>query len=307
MTNQKKIVAASQMTPATNKKRKEVKVKVRRSENLLCVGSEMWYDSFWLKMMFIGAAFVGARNMRKADKWTLAYVDNGYTYLEKLALDVLAKEKGFETLAVGSSSALLALFNRDRDNFGLLDVMFFCHGENSKISMNYWRRPNIDLSLSNLISISANAFLPNGRISSYACRTGVLMGREKFENESDAQPENSLAQRLASHLNIEVHAYLRRTFYGNVLRVPSQSESISKAVRDGKEVREGQVIPVPPEHEALPHPGLADSLNPLSGPKREGTDGYALWRKAGGITLPTAAQTPAGLSTSMRIFRPVTK
>lgn len=304
MSNQKKVIAASQMTPATNKKRKEVKVKVRKSENLLCVGSEMWYDSFWLKMMFIGAAFVGARNMRKADKSTLAYVDNGYTYLEKLALDALAKEKGFETLAVDSSSALLALLNRDRDNYGLLGVVFFCHGVPQKIAMNFSRLPNIDLSIENFSSVNARAFLPNGKIMSYACRTGVAVKDDSFEKVSDAQPEKSLAQKLADHFKIEVHAFLKRSFYGSVLRNPSHSEAISNVVKDNREALAGQVIDIPPEHEALPHPGLANGLNPLSGPRREGTNGYALWRKMGGMVLPQSGQTPTGLPSGMRLFSP---
>lgn len=307
MSNQKKVVAASQMTPATNKKRKEVKVKVRRSENLLCIGSEMFYDSFWLKMMFIGAAFVGARNMRKADKKTLAYVDNGYTNFEKLALDGLAKEQGFTTMPLSSSAAMLALLNRDRDNYGLLDVMFFCHGVNSRISMNFWGRPNIELTKNNVSSANARAFLPNGRVFSYACRTGVLVDRESFDKESDAQPENSLAQLMANHFNIEVHAYLRRSFYGNVLRSAPQSSSIASTLRTRRNTQEGQVIGLPPDHEALPHPGLGDTnlpnSLPFSGPKREGTVDYALWRKAGGITLPTPGDSPAGLPTNMRIFK----
>jgi hypothetical protein len=308
MSNPGKVVATSRLTPTTVKQRKPVKVRVRQTENILFIGSEMWYDSFWLKMMFIGAAFVGARRMRKADKQTLAYVDNGYTHLEKLALDGLASEHGFTTLAIDSTSAMLALLNRDRNNFGLLDVMFFCHGLNSKISMNFWSKPLVDLTVKNFSSVNAKAFLPNGRLFSYACRTGVSVDKDSFDSESDALPENSLAQLMASHFNVEVHAYLRRTFYGNVLRTASHSSAITSTLKAQRNEYAGSIVQIPPDHEALPHPelgntSLTNSL-PFSGPKREGTVDYALWRKRGGMTLPSAAETPTGLSTSIRIFRP---
>jgi hypothetical protein len=312
MSNALKRVATSRLTPTTNKQRKQVKVRVRQAENILFIGSEMWYDSFWLKMMFIGAAFVGARGMRKADKQTLAYVDNGYTHLEKLALDELATEHGFRSLAIKSTSGVLALLNQDRLNFGLLDVMFFCHGVNSKITMNFWSRPNVELTTNNFLSVNAKAFLPHGRIFSYACRTGVFIDEESFDSESDAQPENSLAQLMANHFNIEVHAYLRRTFYGNVLRPASQSSSISSTLNAKRDTYERSIIQIPPDHEALPHRDLGNTnpsnrLNPFAGSKREGTVDYALWRKAGGITLPSAAQTPTGLPTNMRTYKPTQK
>jgi hypothetical protein len=49
-------------------------------------------------MMFIAAAYVPAfrgTNFRSADRKTLAYVDDGYTRHEKLALDYLRDHAGF--------------------------------------------------------------------------------------------------------------------------------------------------------------------------------------------------------------------
>lgn len=296
--------ATSQLTPTANTKRKDVPVRVRLTENILFVGSEMYYDSFWLKMMFIAASTVMARTFRKADRQSLAYVDVGYTRLEKLAIESLAVQRGFTVTRIGSTADLLALMNRDREDYALLDVAFFCHGLPGKISLNFWSSPAIELGLGNFAAVTDKAFARNGRILSYACRTGVLSGASSFSNDAEATPELSLAQRMADHFGIDVHAFLRRTFYGSVLRDKSQSSAISSALKQLRQSNEGQVIALPPDHEGLPHAGLAESLNPFSGPRREGTNGYALWRKKGGIGLPVAADSPEGLSSAMRVFSP---
>jgi len=302
-----KPISTSATTPVENKKRKELLVKVPKKENILFIGSENFYNSFWLKMMFISAAHAMARDssrFRQADKKTLAYVDSGYTRIEKLTLDYLQKELGFEIKKLASSSDLIACLNSDRQEYKLQDVVFFCHGEPGRIALNYWSSAEVDLDLGNFTQVSANAFLPNGRLFSFACRTGVYVSKNKFDSEAEAKPEESLAQKMANHFHIEVHAFLRRSYYGDVLREKSQSEVISSTLKAERESKEGNVIQIPPEHEALPHPGLDDSLNPWRGSKREGTVGYALWRKRGGRTLPTAAETPTGLPTEMRVFRP---
>ena len=90
-----------------------------------------------------------------------------------------------------------------------------------------------------------------------------------------------------------------------MLREKSQSKAISSTLKKEREIKDGQLIDIPPEHEALPHPGLADGWA-LGSPKREGTDNYALWHKEGGLTLPTAANSPTGLPTEMRVFKPKT-
>lgn len=295
------------LTSVEDRKRVQAKVKIPKTENIIFIGSEQYYDSFWLKMMFIGAAYVKAKSLRKADKQTIAYVNEGYTFQEKLAIEHFRKNGKFDLVKLSTSSDLVNLLNQDRETYKLLDVAFFSHGVINQISLNYNGDGDaVDLSTANFSKVSAKAFAANGRLYSYACRTGVSVEDWKrgFNNEAEAKPEHSLAQKLADHFGIEVHAFLRRTFYGDVLREKSQSEVISSTLNSERETRNGQAIAIPPDHEALHHPGLADSLNPFSGPKREGTDNYALWRKNGGLQLPTAASSPTGLPTAMRAFKP---
>lgn len=316
VTTPRKKTAAGSLTPVSDKKRVAVKVKVPKTENIIFIGSEMFYDLFWLKMMFIGAAFPMAKAMRQADRVVIAYVDEGYTHLEKLAIDLLQKNcaakansKTVEVKKLASSVDVTDLLNRAREDYKLLDVFFASHGVVGAIDLSYSGRKSVKITSGAVPSIATSAFAPHGRLYSYACRTGVSVEDYKagFKTEADAKPENSLAQKMADHFGIEVHAFLRRSFYGNVLRDPSMSETIVKALSAGRKVSgDNAVIDIPPEHEGLPHSGLADGWI-LSGPKREGTDNYALWRKLGGRTLPTAADSPAGLGAEMRVFKPRSK
>jgi hypothetical protein len=298
------------LTPTHDKKRPKVKVKVPKTENVIFIGSEMHYDSFWLKMMFIAAAYAGANAMRPADKKTIAYVPEGYTHAEKLTLDYLCEKSGFEIKRLSSTDDLIQCMNQDRDKYKLQDVMFFSHGVVDAISLNYaGESDDVDLTAGNFNQVKKDAFALNGRIYSYACRTGVSVHdffNEGFKNEIDAKPELSLAQKMSSYFDIEVHAFLRRSDYGAIIRNKSDSKRIVSVLKEGKETKDGQLIDIPPSHEALPHAGLADRSGRwgFGGPKGEGTNNYSLWRKKGGMSLPVSGDTPEGLPAGIRIFKP---
>ncbi|MDY6993453.1 MAG: hypothetical protein SVR94_12750, partial [Pseudomonadota bacterium] len=172
-----------------------------------------------------------------------------------------------------------------------------------RLALNYKGLPSIDITVDNLSSIDMDVFLPNGRIYSYACRTGIAKLGRKFNSDEEADPKNSLAQKMADHFKVDVYAFLTRTYYGNVLREKSDSERISSALKKARQTRDGEIIDIPPEHEGLPHPGLYEG-GWFSSTDEEGTDEYALWRKQGAIRMPSAGDTPKGLSKSMRRFTP---
>jgi hypothetical protein len=290
-------------SPLENRVRQQAKLPVPKTENIIFIGSEMSYDSFWLKMMFVAAAYkMASAQMRTADRVVIAYVDVGYTHLEKLAIDRLQSLHSAEVKKIGSVNDVVTLMNREREDYKLLDVFFSSHGLLQRIDLNYSAYPTVALIPSTFTQVRGDAFSVQGRIYSYACRTGISVQDYplwRFSNDADAKPEDSLAQKLADHFRVEVHAFLRRSFYGDVLRDKAQSAAITKTLKEGRASAQfQQVIAIPPEHEGLPHPGLADNR----GPKREGTDNYALWRLAGGRSLPTTAETPSGLSAGMRIF-----
>ena len=47
-----KKIGTAMTSPVENTTRKEVFIKVPKTENIIFIGSENYYDSFWLKMMF---------------------------------------------------------------------------------------------------------------------------------------------------------------------------------------------------------------------------------------------------------------
>lgn len=283
-------------------------------ENIIVIASEMHYDSFWWKMMFMATGIAAAQGAgggaRSAHKMTVAYVDVGYTNHEKLALEAL-KSGGVNLLKVKSKDDLIKHVNTRPEKlqgkcqvkYLVQDMLFFSHGYPGIIDLNYQGSPSIKLDAGAFKSMSKASFVPDGRIFSYACRTGNGSLWESFDNDEACSPETSLAQQMADHFQLEVHAYLTRSDYAMVLRDKSESENIAKTLKEARKTQEGSVIPIPPEHEGLPHPGLADGWTSF-GPKKEGTNAYALWRKHAARSMPVAGTTPTGLTRAMRVFKP---
>lgn len=281
-------------------------------ENVVLVGSEMSYNLFWLKMMFIASAFrvLDRDLLRRANQQTLLFVDEGYTKAEKLPLEFLVDQHGVRVVSIATTAELVQYMNtrplhQDCKRRVLLqDVIFFCHGYPGVIDLNYKGHQAVRLDASSLASIGTDVFVADGRIGSYACRTGNgSYWTGSFQSDADALPEESLAQKMADHFGVEVRAFLTKSFYGNVLRASSDSKRIADALKAARIEKEGSVIQIPPDHEALPHAGLSEG-GILSRTDEEGTNDYALWRKRGAIDWPESADEPAGLSRAPRIFLP---
>lgn len=301
-------VGDSKTSPNTAVQRKEVRASSPKTENIIFIGSEMSYDSFWWKMMFIDSAYLVASKgqlLRCAHRKTIAFVDDGYTKFEKLPLELL-KGLGYQVVALNGTDDLVACFCKDRDQYKLQDVAFFSHGVIGQIALNYKESTDVTLSHATLAQVPSDVFVADGRIFSYACRTGTGVEDFKFgfKNIAETKPEISLAQKMADHFGVLVFAYMRRTFFRDVLRKPGSSNQISSLMRLWRQDHDGELAPLPPDHEGLPHPGLADSWMPMTGPKREWTDNYALWPKHGGFSLPIAHETPAGVPPEMRTYSP---
>lgn len=286
-----------------------------KRKNIIFIGSEMSYDSFWLKMMFVAPGYTTGKNqgpIRVADLTTVAYVAEGYTFLEKLPLDQLRAKYGCTVLKINSSVDIIAAMNDtpeipDGDcvaQVKLQDVVFFSHGLPSAITLNYHGSTDVTLDRSNLAGVRSDVFVDDGTIWSYACRTGNASVNEFFTSDAGASPKDSLAQKMADRFKVTVYAFISRSSYGNVLRDPAYSDNIVSALKSQREGRETQVINLSEHHEALPHPGLAEHGTRWTGPIGEGTNGFALWRKEGARAMPIAGDTPSGLSRKLIEFKP---
>lgn len=321
MTDNWELIGQSSTSPRSNTNRVVVNTRIPKTENIIFIGSEFEYNNFWLKNMFIAAAYPfikNRNNFRECDKVTVAYVDYGYTRLEKLAIEGLKNEIKFTDnvtfIALKTKSKIIELLNADRENYKIKDLAFFCHGLNGKITLNYNGRPNIDLTNSDINAIGNTSFLSSARASSYACRTGMsddltLRAQGSFDSISEADPDNSFAQLFANRHNIDFYAFHKRTLYSNILNPKGDAEKISEDLRKKRTISSSDVIPILEIYEALVHAELGENYKNMwgwvpRGAVSEGTNGYSLWRKGGGLKTPVAANTPIGLPATMTKFSP---
>lgn len=326
------LIGKSSTSPRSNTNRAVVSTRVPKTENIIFIGSEYNYDSFWLKNMFIAAAYPFVKDRAKfriCDKVTIAYIDYGYSNAEKLAIENLKNEilsEVKEVKAIKNHSDMINIFKNDRSAYKIQDVAIFSHGLNGKITLNYNKKPDINLLKSDITNISSNSFMLTGKLYSYACRTGMsdafsLRLTDTFRSIAEAKPDDSLAQSIADHFDIEVHAFYVRSFYGDIIRQKSKkvnnipiSQIITNSLVTKKELipnssiinlYDGATEALRP-FEALKHRGLAESgfniLGIKSGAVGEGTNGYSLWRKTGGRALPVGATDIDGLPRSMQVF-----
>ncbi|SFI47098.1 hypothetical protein [Jannaschia pohangensis] len=281
-----------------------------KTENIIVIGSEFEYlrSGFQLKCMFLGCGYgVAQGTLRppgytRADRTTIAYVDKGYTRWELLNLDYLRDHAGVRIRTIGSSNSfinLLANRGTGADRHVIRNLVMFCHGFPSYFALNY-SGPGSDMNVfyGNFAAVPTNAFAPDGKLFSYACRTAMNVGARG--------PQTSLGQRLANRFDITVRAYKRRTNYGSCIRLRSEHERLATDLKAARVGKEGQRIPLPPDHEAYPHPGLSDGFWPgiEDGGQSEGINNYALWRKNGARALPVEGTSPAGQPTGFFTLTP---
>lgn len=295
-----------------------------KTENIIVIGSEHSYDSFWWKMMFITPAFSNARGTitpprwGTADKTTILYVSDGYSHSELLPIEYLKDSFDINLKPISSNGELRSHLNTrdiDGERYNIQNLVFYGHGLYFGIKLNYQATNEILFDNDKVKIISPDIFSETGRIYSYACRTGVSVKGENFLFIHEAEPENSLAQAMANHFNVNVHAFLTRTLFRNCIRNPSDSDSIATNMQEKRVESEGEVISISDEHEGLPHAGQGtrhhisgygktDVPFVSTGQEKEGTSEYSLWRKSGALFLPVGGDTPAGLPNTMQIFNP---
>ena len=294
-----------------------------KTENIIVIGSELSYDSFWWKMMFMTPGVSTAMGSKVppfwqlADKTTVLYVPTGYVKSELLSLEYLKDNMNVNLVPIQSIAEFnkyLSIREIDGEKYGILGLVFYAHGLHYGLELNYQKRPDeMLLDSSSIKALSSDLFATNGRIYSYACRTGVSVDGEDFASLDNAKPENSLAQAMANHFNVKVHAFYTRTLFRECIRDPKDSETIANSLKEKRKEAEGSVISISDEHEGLPHSGqglrhhIAGYMKtdiPFvdTGQEKEGTSEYSLWRKAGARYLPVAASSPKGLPKDMIVF-----
>ncbi|MCU1790487.1 hypothetical protein CUU54_16745 [Pectobacterium polaris] len=133
-----KKIGESDLSPVKNGKRKELEIKTYQKESIIVMGSELQYNSFWLKMMFIGSATCQLNLSKdKTDRTTIAYVAEGYTKRELGVLEYWCNQHKFNAFRLNSNSDLISLMNKDKEDYKIISLIFFSHGYPGTISLNY--------------------------------------------------------------------------------------------------------------------------------------------------------------------------
>ncbi len=192
---------------------------------LIAVAGSQHDNSSGNKMMFIGQAVRELaefkRNQPAMTRTLVVFTPSYNTTMLKAASDSAKMyEAGFVT--VSSAAELIRYLNsgQDRQQAPIQQLSLFSHGVPQRIAFGYDLSVDSQLSLDvlNYSQISPQAFSPSAHIDSYACRTGMgNLPDYKIEEAVQFFPQTneSLAQLLANHLSIPVHAFIRRSDYKN--------------------------------------------------------------------------------------------
>ncbi len=294
--------------------------KVRR-EFVIVVGTEVHYLQRTNHMMFFGAATNALNDTKdQYDLYTIYYFNAGYNNAElsavraSLATISTKLNRKISLVKVTSTVDLIKHLNKlniknittgkiYQKKIALMHI--YSHGLPSRITFDldgptdktaeFWEK--------DLRQLKQGIFTKNGKLISYACRTGMThskkhnnQNRDSFTSDEQAMLQLSLAQKMAEHFNIKVYAFIRRSNYALVWNGSTQK------------YKEGFID--------ILHPGLVNehfrdckSWSPLRNAKcawQHGVGNYsdfALWNINGGSAYPVGAALPTGLSKDLVLFQ----
>jgi hypothetical protein len=149
----------------------------------------------------------------------------------------------------------------DRQRHPVAQFDLFSHGIPLHVSFGYQLQEESEMSLGlhNFQQLSPAAFSPTAKITSFACRTGMgnPQGLE-IEGAVQLKPEleASLAQKLANHLKVPVHAFVTRSDYKNTWgsftdrRVGDVCEVTSRKLPDPERCEDWKAILTQRKHDS---------------------------------------------------------
>ena len=304
-------------TPAQLEQGHKVKAGVRTTitvsakELCIIVGAENHYNTYGLKMMFFAPAVRDILSGKdQYDAFRILYFPDGYNDQEIQHVINSLKEIDVTITAVNSISEMLTELNCVSPVCKIQRLNIYAHGYPLQISFNLDGSTEdiCRFSMEHVEKIDNAIFRPGAELWSYACRTGNAVPDdyaadwvdriryfewdfeydEGFKSDADAKREQSLAQALANHSNITVHAWLTRTLYERIWND-----------QGNQQYRNGFV--------EIPHPGAdggwsreMKSLIPFM--NEEDKDDLILWNQQGAKNGITGARSPKGLSNTPFTF-----
>ncbi|RRV06185.1 hypothetical protein EGJ27_16035 [Pseudomonas sp. v388] len=192
---------------------------------LIAVAGSQHDEAAGNKMMFIGQAVRQLKEYKRehpARPRTLIVFNSGYSeaMIDAARESADLYQAAFKT--INTADELIGYINsgKDRQKHPVARFDLFSHGIPLHVSFGYQleEEATMSLGLHNYQQFSPAAFSPTAKITSFACRTG--MGNpQDLEIEGgvqlNPQSEASLAQKLANHLKVPVHAFVTRSDYKN--------------------------------------------------------------------------------------------
>lgn len=277
-----------------------LKVKILQREYVVIAGTEQHSPNYGNKLMFPAQAVRSVRTLYPHKRYcTLLLFTDGYNKAERdvIKRDVFKHNPLVHFKELNSKAALVDYLNKgdkhcDRSKIIVKELTIFSHGLPSILDfgLDGSNEAVQRFGIGDVESLSIPAFSIKPTVYSYACRTGNSDSRlvtlnPQYTYGTDwatlVKPQSSLAQVLANHLNAEVYAYLRRSFYMN-----TWLDGGDKQYKEQYEEVEDE------------------SINGWMTPKKWIVDwDEALWNSNGAVSGPTAGTTPKGLPQNMYIFR----
>jgi hypothetical protein len=215
------------------------KIIVNARELCIVVGAENYNNSYGLKMMFFAPA---VRDLLAAkdqyDCYRLIYFADGYNAAEITQVIASLHDMDVTLVAVNSVDELLKELNLKTPVCKIQRLNIYAHGVPLAIRFNYHGSTDeaCSFNIKHVSKIEKTIFSADASIWSYACRTGNAVPDDysphiidhirhfegdfeidpTFQSDSDAKPEESLAQMIADHTERPVYAWLTRTLYERI-------------------------------------------------------------------------------------------
>lgn len=172
------------------------------------------------KMTFAAQAIRTLRLCSNQKKVLIIFTPD-YTNAQLEAVSESANKFDIEYKLIQDVTDLIASLNQTHKYINpLLSLSFFCHGLPGSLEFGYDlpSSSTMALTLDNFKKIKSSIFEKNGRIDSYACRTGMGNLQDNFIEggiQYAPEPQISLAQKMADYFCVPVGAYVHRSSYEN--------------------------------------------------------------------------------------------
>lgn len=209
------------------------------TENIIIVGAEVHDKLPVNKLMFMAQA---VRKVKLESIQTVLYFNQGYSsvMIAEFKKSLTSFKKNIKIIEITTILEVINYLNfgdvKGKSNirtkatnnalFKVKNLYIYSHGMPSRITFlldwELYKNTNRivssvkseenELNLSNYQKISSNAFVREGYIWSFACRTAMGPGHDS-DFELNWEMEKSLAQKLSNDLGVRVSAFLRRSSY----------------------------------------------------------------------------------------------